>query len=172
MAEWTSTLNTQSDFLGNVIATEHETVAVETQAKFSRELLIPADTGPGMYIASVKVTFEDSVGISSDLFEVKAKAIRLIPVPIRDLAPYLAGIVAVAFIVYIFAIRGLGLPSKKHAPKTKEEESRLLKTEEKIQKLEKELAALESAYKSQFISEESYKKDTERIEKELNKLNK
>lgn len=161
------------DFKGNIIATEHETVAVETQAKFSRELQIPADIEPGTYIASVKVTFEDSVGISSDLFEVKARAIRLIPVYIKSLAPYLLiGIIAVLFIVYIFVVRGFGLPGKKHAPKTKEEESKLLKTEEKIKKLEKELAASESAYKSGFISEESYKNNKERVEKELDKLRK
>ena len=41
---------------------------------------------------------------------------------------------------------------------------------EKVQKLEKELAALESAYKPGFISKESYKKDKERIEGELQKL--
>ena len=161
-----------SDFRGNMIATEHETVAVETQAKFSRELPIPADTGPGTYIASVKVTFENSVGISSDVFEVKAKAIRLIPVPIRDLAPYLAGIVVVALIVYMFIARGTGLRGKKHAPKTKDDESELLKTEQKIKKLEKELAASESAYKSGFISEESYRTNKERVEKELDKLRK
>lgn len=160
------------DFEGNIIAKEEETVAIETQATFTRELFVPSDIGPGTYVASVKVTFENSVGISSDLFEVKAKAIRLIPVPIRDLAPYLVGIAVVALIVYIFVIRGLGLPGKKHVPKTEEEESKLLKTEEKIKKLEKELAALESAYKSGFISEESYKNNKERVEKELDKLRK
>ncbi|MEK6875870.1 MAG: hypothetical protein AABX63_00545, partial [Nanoarchaeota archaeon] len=166
-----------TDFRGNVVAVEHETVAVETQAKFSRELLVPADIKPGTYIASVKVTFENSVGISSDLFEVKAKAIRLIPVPIRDLLPYLIiGIIIAAFVMYTFVVPRLGLRGKKYAPKTKEEkseeESKLLKTEEKIKKLEKELAASESAYKSGFISEESYKNNKGRVEKELDRLKK
>ena len=44
--------------------------------------------------------------------------------------------------------------------------------EEKIQKLEKELKALESAYKSKFISEASYQKNKERVEKELKRLGK
>ena len=39
-----------------------------------------------------------------------------------------------------------------------------------LKKLEKELAALESAYKSKFISEQSYQNGRERIEKELKKL--
>ena len=94
-------------------------MAVETQAKFGRELLVPRGTKPGIYVASAKVTFEDSVGISTDVFEVKAKTIRLIPVPIMDLVPYLlVGFVFVLFIGYIFVMR-YGLPSKKRAPKTK-----------------------------------------------------
>ena len=160
------------DFQGNTIAIEEETVAVEQQAKFTRELLVPSDISPGAYVATVKVTYEKSVGISSDLFEVKAKAIRLISVPIRDLAPYLiTGIGVIAIIVYMFAKGPLGpLRTKKRAPKTKEEETKVLKTEQKIKKLEKELAALESAYKSRFISEESYNNNKGRIEKELEKL--
>ena len=43
---------------------------------------------------------------------------------------------------------------------------------QKIKKLEKELAASESAYKSGFISEESYRNNKERVEKELDKLRK
>lgn len=43
---------------------------------------------------------------------------------------------------------------------------------EKIEKLEKELKALESAYKSGFISKESYEKEKARIEAELRKLKK
>ena len=44
--------------------------------------------------------------------------------------------------------------------------------QEKVEKLEKEIAALESAYKSKFISEESYTKQKQRIESELQKLKK
>ena len=157
------------DFKGNLIVAEHETVAVEMQAKFGRELLIPSDLEPGMYVASVKVTFEDSVGISSDLFEVKAKAIKLYPIAIKDYTFYLLlGTVLIAGIA-IFFMRGFYFP-KKGMPKTKKEGIELIKEEKKIQKLEKELKALEQAYNSKFISEESYNKNKKRIEKELEKL--
>ncbi len=79
----------------------------------------------------------------------------------------LAAVVLVsAFLMYEF------MPRRKYHPKTKEDESKLIKTEQKIQKFEKELTALESAYNSKFISEASYRKDTERIGNELKKLRK
>ena len=65
-----------------------------------------------------------------------------------------------------------GLIKKNYFPKTKEEKDKLLKTEVKVKKLEKELAALEQGFKSKFISEESFKKGKERIERQLRKLKK
>ena len=66
------------------MASEHETLAVETQAKFTRSLLVPSDLVPGNYVALVKVTYADSVGTSSDIFEVKARTIRLSLVQLKD----------------------------------------------------------------------------------------
>ena len=157
------------DFQGNLIAAEHETVAVETQAKFVRELLVPTDIVPGAYVASVKVIFEDSVGISSDVFEVKAKTIRLYPIAIKDLTTQLLiGILAVVavsiFLVYRY------MPRRKPIPKTMEEETKIIKAEGRVQKLDKELEAMDKAFKSGLISEESYLKSKERIERDLKKL--
>ena len=158
------------DFKGNAIAMEEETLAVENQAKFTRELLIPSDIKPGTYIASVKVTFENSVGTSSDLFEVKARSIRLLP--IKNYMVYL--LLGAAFLIFtgsVFLMYEFGV-IKKRVPKTKEEEFKGMQSEEKAQKLQKELEALEQAYKSKFISEESYMKSRERIENELKKFSK
>ena len=158
------------DFKGNIVASEHETIAVETQAKFSRSLLAPSDLRPGSYVALVKVTYGDSVGTSSDIFEVKAKAIRLLPMQIKDYRVVLAGIGAVALItVLIFSAYKFGY-IKKGLPKGKVEQIKVIKEEEKSQKLRNELDALEKAYKSGFISEESYQKDKKRVEDKLNSL--
>jgi len=158
------------DFQGNIIAAEQETVAVETQAKFGRELLIPSDIKPGTYVASVKVTFEDSVGISSDVFEVKAKAIRLIPIALKEYTFFLLLGIVFIIIISVFLMYRYYPPKKEYKPKTKEEASKLIKTEEKTKKLEKELQALESAFKSKFISEQSYLKNKERVEEQLKKF--
>ncbi len=158
------------DFKGNLIAKEEETLAVENQAKFGREILLPSDIKPGTYVASVKVNYEDSVGISSDIFEVKAKSIRLYPIAINDYTFYLLlGIVAV-FVVSIFIMYEFSLNKKKHAPKTKEEEGKVAKKEDKAKKMEKELEALEQGHKAKFISDESFERRKEEIEKELKRL--
>jgi len=160
------------DFAGNIIVEEHEIVTVETQEKFTKKLFVPTDTKPGNYIASVKVTFEDSVGISSDVFEVKVKAIRLSPIITKRYTPYLIPAIILIIIIFIFLLYRSYLLKKRHMPKTKEEKRKAIKTETKIKKLEKELNALDKAYKSKFISKESYKKGKERIKKELKKLKK
>ena len=159
------------DFQGNLIATEQETVAVETQAKFGRELLIPSDTRPGTYVASAKVTFEDSVGISSDVFEVKAKTIRLYPIALKNYTTLLLLGIIVIIIISAVSIYKF-YPQKKYIPKTIEEEGKLIQKDEKVKKLEKELKALQQAFNAKFISEETYTRDKARIEKALKKLGK
>jgi uncharacterized membrane protein YgcG len=156
------------DLKGNVIAAEHETLAVETQAKFTRRILVPSYLEPGSYVAFAKVTYADSVGVSSDLFEVQAKTIKLSLVQLKDyriILAILAG--ALIFGSLIFMAYKFRPSLKKKAPATPEEEVKQIKEEEKAEKLRKELKALESAYKSGFISEESYKRDKKRIEDKL-----
>ena len=158
------------DFQGKIWAMEEETVAVETQAKFTREILVPSDIPPGTYVSTVRVIFEDSVGISSDLFEVRAKAIRLYPIVIKDFTFFLLLGIIVVIIITAFVIFELYVPRRKHIPKTIEEEEKIIRNEEKIKKLNKELSALEQAYNAKFISEGSYNKHKERIEGQLKKL--
>ena len=158
------------DLQGTLIASEHETLAVETQAKFTRSLSVPSDLKPGTYIAAAKITYADSVGIGSDLFEVQAKTIRLYPIQITDYGVIaLFGAVILIGGILVFSAYRAGY-FKKKAPKTKVEEIKELKEEDKAQKLKKELDAIENAYKSGFISEKSYKKDKERIGGKLKNL--
>ena len=153
--------------IGNLIATEEETVFVETQAKFARKLLIPSDLKSGNYITFVEVkTPEGIVGTSSDSFEVKAKYEIAHP----EAKYYVLGVIILALLVFltIFAMNLFRkLKRVEEVVKFKKEVP-----EEKTQKLEKELSSLENAYKSKLISEESYKKNKERIEKELGRLRK
>ena len=153
---------------GNLVAAEEETITVETQAKFVRKLLIPSDLKPGTYVAFVEVTTPDGlVGSSSDLFEVTTKFEEKYSPQLKYYIFGLAGIVLL-FIFIIFVLNFLSkIKKKKKIIEFKEK-----MPEENIQKLEKELAALEGAFKSGFISEESYNKGKERIEKKLQMLKK
>ena len=155
---------------GNIIATEEEIVTVETQAKFVRKLLIPTDLKPDAYVAFVEVETRDGlIGTSSDLFEVSAKFAEAYP---RQLIFYALGL-AVLIIVIIIIIISMRMykrvKKKQRVIYIKHDIKQKIPTE-KREKLEKELAALESAYKSKFISEASYNKDKQRVKKRLRKL--
>ncbi|MBI3035654.1 hypothetical protein HYY71_05015 [Candidatus Woesearchaeota archaeon] len=155
------------DFQGNVVASEHETLAVETQAKFTRSLLAPSDLKPGNYVALAKVTYGDSVGTSSDIFEVTAKTLRLNILQVKDYRVILLiGAALMTICILIFSAYRL-IYSKKKSPKGKAEEIKQLREDAKSQKLRKELEAIEKAYKSGLISEESYQKGKKRIEGKL-----
>ena len=150
---------------GNLIAAQEEIVTVETQAKFVRKLLIPSDLKLGTYVAFVEVKTPDGlIGTSSDSFEVRSKSEERRPLD-RYYLYGLAGMVILAAAIILSLHIYRRLKKRKHVEELKEKIPI-----EKVQKLEKELAALESAYKPGFISKESYKKDKERIEGELQKL--
>ena len=151
------------DSKGNIIASEEENVYVETQAKFVRKLLIPQEIKPATYIAFVDAFTDVLIGSGSDTFEVKAK---YEPKPqskyyINGAAAVVGAIIISILIVYLFWMS----KKKKKIVEVKEEIPK-----EKIDKLERELKALEGAHGAKFISEESYKKQKERIETELTRL--
>jgi len=154
------------DKVGNIVAAQEEVVAVETQAKFVRKLVIPSDLKSGTYVAFVEVTTPDGlVGTSSDLFEVTVGFEEEYPIQVKYA---LWGLVAVIVLIFItvFLLRSFKeLKRKRKVIRIKEKIP-----QEKIQKLEKELAALEKAYKAKFISEASYIKNKERVERKLGKL--
>ncbi len=155
------------DAHGSVIATEEEVVTFETQAKFVRKLLIPSDLRPGSYVAFVEVGTSDGlVGTSSDLFEVETKYER----KYLQIEQYALGL-AVVCIIGIAIISSLNV-FKKIKKKKNIIELKAKIPKEKIQKLKKELKALERAYRSKLISKESYKKDKDRIKKQLKKVRK
>jgi hypothetical protein len=63
------------DFDGNVINSEHETLAVETQASFVRELNVPRYVNPGTYVYAVKAEYEGKIATTSQPFEVVGSSI-------------------------------------------------------------------------------------------------
>ena len=144
----------------NVVASEEETIFVETQAKFVRKLLIPAEINPGTYVAFVEVSTDVIAGTGSDTFEVKSKY-KYPP----ELKYYIIGVAVVVALAIAFILGTYGLRALKKKQKIAELREKIPK--EKMQKLEKELKALETAYKAGFISKESYERDRKRIEERL-----
>ena len=147
------------DPIGNIIAAEEEMIEVETQSKFIRKLLIPLDLKPGNYVAFIDVRTPDGlIGTSSDSFEVNSKYGKAYPIELKFLVLGLIGfIILIGLIIFI----------KKSYKELKKKELKGKAPIDKIQKFKKQLKALESAYKSKFISEASYIKGKKRIEKNL-----
>ncbi len=150
----------------NLIASEEETIFVETQTKFIRKLVIPAEIKPGTYIAFVEVLTDIIAGTGSDTFEIIAKY----PYKPLELQYYIIGLAAlVAFVILIvISIQAFNVLKKKK--EIAEIKAKIPK--ERVEKLEKELKALEEGYKAKLISEESYKKGKERVEERLKALRK
>ena len=154
------------DEKGNVIATQEESVYIETQAKFIRELVMPPEIKAGTYVAFVEAfTNGTIVGTGSDTFEVKAKFEEPYYKQLKFYLIVAAGAIAL-LIAIIFGAYGIQeLKKKKDVEELKAKEPL-----ERIKKLENELNALNKAFKSGFISEESYKREKKRIEEKLGTL--
>jgi len=58
------------DEKSNTIYTESETISVDVQTSFLKELRIPEDLPPGNYLLYIRAKFGDSVGSSSTFFQV------------------------------------------------------------------------------------------------------
>lgn len=154
------------DSKGNLIAAEEETVFIETQAKFIRKLVIPEEIKPGTYTAFVEASTNTTIaGTGSDTFEITSKSEGKYPAELRY---YLIGLAAfVAFIILLlFGVRSYNILKKKKKISELKEKAPL----ERIDKLEKELKALEEAYKSGLISKESFDKDNQRLQDKISSL--
>ena len=104
--------------------------------------------------------------MGSDSFEVSAKVEEEKPSRIGYGELGFVGMLIVLIVIIIFSQVILKkIRKKKEVIELKEKIPA-----RKIQKSEKELKALESAYRSKFISEESYRKNKEKVERKLQSL--
>lgn len=150
------------DLKGNLIAAQEETVFVETQAKFVRELVIPNEVKPGSYIAFVEAYANNTiVGTSSDSFEVSGQPGAEQP-KWKNYA-WAVGISGIAVLVFIIAAYLLRILIKRRKLARLNE----IVQREQAGKLGKELAALEKGRKSGLISQKSYNKEKARIDAKL-----
>jgi hypothetical protein len=107
------------------------------------------------------------VGTGSDTFEIAPKY------PYGHFAELRNYFIGLALLAVIGIVIASSLYWRKELNKKKRiAELRKSEPEEKAQKLRKELKALEEAYTSKFISEESYRKEKSRIEAEVSKTRK
>ena len=170
------------DFDGNVIASQSEVVAVETQASFVREIDLPGDIKRGRYVAAALARYDHSIGSSSDVFLVKERQ-RPLPLAKSFIEKYWWIILIILLLVVIVIIiwqyerwkmKNIISLQQKEIQRayqklgSKKADSR--DVNELGKTLRQKLKALEEAYSQEYISKDSYLAGRERIEKLYKKL--
>ncbi len=169
------------DLNRNIIVKEEETISIDEQESFIKSIKIPEDTEFGDYVAAVKVSYKDSVGVSSKLFEVASKRRIEVPFNYYIILIILVLIILLGVVVNLIhqrhIIKDIGIIHKPQKPKiTKEIEQQYKK--ELIEKtkqvknkgdLRRKLDLLAKSYKLGYISKESYIESKNRIKNILKK---
>ena len=119
-------------FEGDIITSKQDIAPIINESKFNKELLIPKDTKPGTYVAYAKVTYEGTVGVSSDIFDVIAKPSISAPAIIKKAIEnypfyFFLGILIIILILTIF-FRYITITHKKDIQKIEKEIKDTLQT--------------------------------------------
>jgi len=148
---------------GETILREEETLKVGSQAAFSKRLKLPEDLPWGEYVAIAIVRYENSVGTSTETFNVGR---------VGGVSNFLNGVIIIGILVIIGLIFGFQRRNLKNIEKL--QKTRLGKLAEKKagipkpeldKKLNKELELLEKSHKSGFITKMAYTRAKKRINK-------
>jgi len=87
------------DTSGNIIISDIETLAVETQKTITRSFYIPLDVESGYYVFFAKIRYDDSIGVGSEIFRVKKIEVKTIIIILIVFIPILTALVT-AIIIY------------------------------------------------------------------------
>lgn len=160
------------DSNGKDILQEHETLAVETQAKYVKEFQLPADVEFGKYILYVRTNYNGEVASSSVWFNIGRKELSIINIILYTVICILV-IGGVIIFIRVGKIKKQLITRKKILGKNiheiKEVKKRVIKTERQKAKLNIKKGALQRAYKEGHIKKESYRKGIHRLKKSLKK---
>ena len=88
------------DVQGMITLGERETLAIDTQVEFVRDIRLPRDIAPGAYVFAVKIVRAGTTSVSTDVFEVKKAGILEFASGISP-ATVILGFTSIALIVCI-----------------------------------------------------------------------
>lgn len=148
---------------GDTIIKEEETISVGAQASFIKKFLLPDDLALGEYVISAIVKYQDSVGTSSETFNVGNAEIGNTFWNIG----IITGILIIIMLVVYFQKKGLkNIEKMQKIRLEKLEQNKDNIPKPKLdEKLKKELDMLEKSYKEGYINKNAYLKAKERITK-------
>ena len=165
------------DFNGNIINSFEETVAVETQASFSKTVNLPDNIPLGDYVAAIRAKYGLTVSTASDLFSIGKESEKLVKYTT------LGGlfVVIIILIIIVYELRNMRL-KRVVASQNRQlsKVSRRLSGNNvdrndafvEIRKLNLEKELLQRAYNKGFIKKNSYDIGIRRIEQLIRQLKK
>ncbi len=169
------------DFNGKVITSLTETVAVETQASFSKTIKLPYDIGAGDYIILARAKYGLTVATASDLFSIGKKEERFMQYTI--LIGILIIILILILIVYELGkirrrmkLKGVIESQKKNVVVVRRKiYTKKIGTNEiviELRKLNYQKGLLKEAYEKGYVKKESYESGIKELNNLTNQLKK
>ncbi len=162
------------DFEGTTVFESKEQISLKSQVSFSKKIKLPEGLKEGKYVVSVYAKYRDSLGVSSETFDiVKKDKFAIIKDNIFNIMIILVFII---IIVGVFiSIRMQHKTFRTMQIKTKQKPTRIKETvivgdSADIYRLRKKLESLEKSYGEGYITEKTYKESKDNIEKALKKL--
>ena len=169
------------DFNGKVVASLTETVAVETQASFSKTIKLPYDIKTGDYVVLARAKYGLTVATASDLFTIGKKEERFVQYTI--LIGILIIILILILIVYELRkirrrikLKGAIESQKKNVVVVRKKiHTKKIGTNEvviELRKLDYQKELLKEAYEKGYVKKESYESGIKELNNLINQLKK
>ncbi|MEA3329802.1 MAG: hypothetical protein U9Q06_03595 [Nanoarchaeota archaeon] len=167
------------DFNGQVIISQEEMIAVETQASFSRKVQLPSDLEKGDYVVIVKAKYGTSIGTSSNIFHIIEKGeISFFKSSVFFVILGIILVILTIIVIFEYEHKKLGKSILKYSKDLKNTSKEIKKEKTKAirnvkksakqdQKLNDKLRILKKAYRGGHISKKSYEKTTSRLKNKL-----
>jgi len=164
------------DFDGEIIFSQEDTVAVETQASLSRIIKLPSKMKAGDYVAIAQIRYGNTVGTSSNVFTIKESNFILLYK--SYFITIVLAIIVIGIIIFVLRreSKNLGKSMRSYRRQTgrnietKSEKTKNIEINKIKQELKIKLDALNRAYKERHISRSSFEKGKERIKNRYKKL--
>lgn len=154
-----------SDFKNKRIYEEKETLMVEDQVSFSKNVKLPEKTQPGEYLFSLQIQYANSFATASELFTVKKhpSALAGLAAPLMERPSFILSIPILFFLILVVLIIIFITVHMIHK-KTKKQKNPL-----EVISLKKKLSLLEESHRIGFIRQETYRKTKAKLERLIRK---
>lgn len=159
------------DSYNNILYQGEETVTVKNQISFTKKIPLPKNLIPGQYVLVIKTVSGESIGTSSEIFQIES------PATIAGLATSVGGRAVLGLslsiiIVLVILIIAVLYFIRKHHKEVQNKVKRVVIVKQPVVRTEdpemkKKLSLLKEGYDSGFIKKTTYEKTRKSLQKAL-----